>query len=76
MTEGLKLSGLRAALLLGALVAGGLTTQLVPTYKEAARTVTYKTKPASVSKSNNNVSNGVSGADVKLSHSARDRGAT
>jgi hypothetical protein len=70
MNEGPMSIWFRNAMLLGALVAGVLVTRLVPTYHAPEHSVTYRSKPASVSKANSGTSGGVSGVDVNLRHIA------
>jgi hypothetical protein len=48
MSEGRLNNWVRMSLLLGALAAGTVVTQLIPKYHEAARTVTYPTKATPV----------------------------
>jgi hypothetical protein len=74
MIESQKNSWLRTALLIGALAAGGLMTQLVPTYQEMASTANQPSKPTSASESNSNPSRGVSEFDVDLRRLALVRG--
>jgi hypothetical protein len=62
MSQGYLNNWIRMSLLLAALAAGTVATQFVPKYHEAARTVTYPSKAASVSGSHS--SQGVSGIDV------------
>jgi hypothetical protein len=67
MSEGHLNNWVRMSLLLGALAAGTVVTQFVPKYQDAARTVTYPTKPASMTNASSH-SNGVSGVDVDERH--------
>lgn len=68
MSEGHLNNWVRTSLLLGALAAGTFVTQLVPTYQEAARTVTYPSKPASMTNASGHAPHGVSGVDVDEKH--------
>ena len=48
MSKGYLINWIRMSLLLGALAAGTLATQLIPQYHEQARTITYPSKAASM----------------------------
>jgi hypothetical protein len=67
MSKGYLNNWIRMCLLLGALAAGTLATQLVPQYHEQTRTVTYPSKAASMTNAAGH-SQSVSGVEVDEQH--------
>ena len=68
MSEGRMNNWIRTSLLLGALAAGIVTTQLMPNYQEAARTITYPSQATPVTNARSNAAGDVSGVDVDHGH--------
>jgi hypothetical protein len=57
-------SWIRHAVLLGALAAGGLLTQVVPTYEEMAALREQPAPPSAASRARDTASRGVTGIEV------------